>query len=181
MKHATKLMVLAFALVLFLCACDSRRPLSQEDARQIYTHVADTAIEEACWQEDYILVIGNSALIRRDGQSHVAKDGDMTEERLSQAWNQNKEWLRQLLSTATADDLDCDGWRASGSGDVCSVTWDQSDVPIASTTLMLYESGTIRITITYASTVEYESAEIYLRVAQEDEKNIFSMHGISIE
>ncbi|MBE6660393.1 MAG: hypothetical protein E7605_03210 [Ruminococcaceae bacterium] len=181
MKHATKRMVLALTLLLLLCACDARRPLSQEDARQIYTRVADTASEEACWQEDYILVIGNSALIRRNGQSHVAKDGDMTEERLSEAWNQNKEWLRQLLSTATADDLDCDGWRASGSGDVCSVTWGQSDVPIASTTLMLYESGTIRITVTYASGVGYESAEIYLRVAQEDEKNIFSMHGISVE
>ena len=181
MKHATKRMVLALTLLLLLCACDSRRPLSQEDARQIYTHVADTASEEACWQEDYILVIGNSALIRRDGQSHVAKDGDMTEERLSQAWNQNKEWLRQLLSTTTADDLDCDGWRASGVGDVCSVTWDQSDVPIASTTLMLYSSGIIRITVTYASGAGYESAEIYLRVAQEDEKNIFSMHGISVE
>ena len=105
----------------------------------------------------------------------------MTEERLSEAWNQNKEWLRQLLSTATADDLDCDGWRASGVGDVCSVTWEQSDVPIFSTTLMLYESGTIRITVTYASGAGYESAEIYLRVAQKDEKNIFSMYGISVE
>ncbi len=181
MKHATKRMVLALTLLLLLCACDSRRPLSQEDARQIYTRVADTASEEACWQEDYILVIGNSALIRRDGQSHVAKDGDMTEERLSQAWKQNKEWLRQLLSTATADDLNCDGWCASGVGEVCDVTWEQTEVPIASTSLMLYSSGTIRITVTYASTVEYESAEIYLRVAQEDEKNIFSMHGISVE
>ena len=181
MKRKTKLLIFALTLVLLLCACDSRRPLSQEDARQIYTRVADMASEEACWQEDYILVIGNSALIRRDGQSHAAKDGDMTEEQLSEAWNQNKEWLRQLLSTVTADDLDCDGWRASGVGDVCSVTWEQSDVPIASTTLMLYESGTIRITVTYASGAGCESAEIYLCVAQKDEKNIFSMHGISVE
>jgi hypothetical protein len=181
MKHAVKLMAFAFALVLLLCACDLRRSLSQEDARQIYTRVTDTASDEACWQDDYILVIGNSALIRRDGQSDAAKDGDMTEERLSEAWNQNREWLRQLLGTATTDDLDCDGWRASGVGDVCSVTWGHSDVPISSIKLMLYESGTIRITVTYASGAGYESAEIYLCVAQKDEKNIFSMHGISVE
>ena len=181
MKHATKRMVLVLTLLLLLCACDSRRPLSQEDARQIYTRVADTASEEACWQDNYVLVIEQNALICLDGQLQTAKDGDMTEERLSQAWNQNKEWLRQLLSTATADDLNCDGWCASGVGEVCDVTWEQTEVPIASTSLMLYSSGTIRITVTYASGAGYESAEIYLHVAQEDEKNIFSMHGISVE
>jgi hypothetical protein len=181
MKHATKRMVLALTLLLLLCACDSRRPLSQEDARQIYTRVADTASEEACWQGDYILVVGNSALICRNGRTQAAKGGDMTAEQLSEAWKQNKEWLRQLLGRISADDLKCDGWHAGGVGDVCNVTWDQADVPIVSTMLMLYESGTIRITVTYTAEAEYESAEIYLCVAQEDEKNIFSMHGISIE
>lgn len=181
MKHATKRMVLALTLVLLLCACDSRRPLSQEDARQIYTCVADTASEEACWQDNYVLVIEQNALICLDGQLQTAKDGDMTEEQLSAALEQNREWLQQLIDTASADDMNCDGWCASGVGEVCDVTWEQTEVPIASTSLMLYSSGTIRITVTYASTVEYESAEIYLRVAQEDEKNIFSMHGISVE
>ena len=52
MKRKTKLLIFVLTLLLLLCACDSRRPLSQEDARRIYTRVADTASDEACWQDN---------------------------------------------------------------------------------------------------------------------------------